>query len=455
MLKIYSTLTRKKQKFQPINNKNVNFFVCGPTVYDYMHIGHAKTYTQFDIIVKYLRFKGYEVFYLQNITDIDNKIIKKAQNKNIDPLDLAHEYEKHYHEDEKILKINSVTKHARATNYIPEIVKQVQTLIKKGYAYKASDGYYYDITKFKDYGKLSGRTALEAEDAVSRIDDSREKRNKGDFCLWKFYIPGKSEPNEPKWDTEIGQGRPGWHIEDTAITETNFGPQYDIHGGARDLIFPHHEAEIAQIEAASGKKPLVKYWMHTGFLNISGKKMGKSLKNFITVREITKKYKPETIRFLFLTSHYHSPIDLNDKSLKKAQSSLQRINDFIQNIKNNPQKDNKKIIEKAREEFMKNMDNDFDTPGALAVIFRLIKKSYKENIGGKETIKLLKEINKVFDTFKFEKKEIPLKVKQLNKKRNELRKQKQWSKADEIRKQINKLGYKVEDTDQGSIIKPR
>ncbi len=455
MLKVYNTLSRKKEQFKPINDKNVNFFVCGPTVYDYMHIGHAKTYIQFDVIVKYLRFKDYNVFYLQNITDIDDKIIKKAQNKEVDPLKLAHKYEKYYHEDEKSLKINAVSKHARATDYIPQIIDQVKRLIKKGYAYKISDGYYFDITKFKDYGKLSGRTALEAEDAVSRIDDSSEKRNIGDFCLWKFYIPGKSESNEPYWETDLGKGRPGWHIEDTAITETNFGPQYDIHGGARDLVFPHHEAEIAQIEAASGKKPLVRYWMHTGFLNVKGKKMGKSLNNFVTVREITKKYKAETIRFFYLTSHYRSPIDFNKKALVKAKNSLQRIDEFIQNIKTNPQKDDLKLIKRTKKKFFKSMDNDFDTPAALASIFTFIKKSYKNNLGGEKTIKFLKEINTIFNTFQFKTKKIPQKVKDLNQKREHYRKEKKWDKADQIRKKINKLGYRVEDTKEGPILKSK
>ncbi len=455
MLKIKNTLSGKKEKFKPIHNKKVNLFVCGPTVFDYMHIGHAKTYIQFDVIAKYLKFKGYDVFYLQNITDLDDKIIKRGAKKGKDPLDLAHEFEKYYHEDEKKLKIDSVTKYARATDYIDQIVDQVQRLIDKGYAYKTSDGYYFDITKFEDYGKLSGRTALEAEDAVSRIDDSSEKRNKGDFCLWKFYLPEKAEKNEPHWNTKLGQGRPGWHIEDTAITESNFGPQYDIHGGARDLIFPHHEAEIAQIEAASGKKPLVRYWMHTGFLNISGKKMGKSFKNFITVKEICKKRKPETIRFLYLTSHYRSPIDFNPKSLKKAKNSLKRINDFIKNIQNNPKKDDKDLIEKTRKQFIKNMDNDFDTPAALATLFDFIKISYKNNLGGKKSLELLKEINQIFNTFTFKKTEIPEKVKKLSQKRVKLRNKGKWDKADEIREKINDLGFDVEDTDNGPIIKEK
>ena len=208
------------------------------------------------------------MFYLQNITDIDDKIIQRAKEQKITPKKLAKNFERIYYEDMKALHNNAVTKYARATDYIPQIISQIKTLIKKDYAYKLKDGYYFNIKKFKEYGKLSGRTILEAEDAVTRIDDSLNKKNKGDFCLWRF-----SKKGEPEWNSEFGKGRPGWHIEDTAITENFFGPQYDIHGGALDLIFPHHEAEIAQMEASSGKKPFVNYWIHTGFLNIKGKKM--------------------------------------------------------------------------------------------------------------------------------------------------------------------------------------
>ena len=447
MLKIYNTLDRKKQAFKPRQGRRVNVFVCGMTVYDYMHIGHAKTYVQFDVIVKYLRYAGYDVYYLQNITDIDDRIIKRAQEKKIDPLKLAKEFEKYYHEDEKSLRIDSVTKYARATDYINQIIKQIKVLIKKGYAYKIADGYYYNIKKFKDYGKLSKRTALNAEDAVTRIDESIQKKNKGDFCLWKF-----SKKDEPSWDTDLGNGRPGWHIEDTAITETHFGPQYDIHGGARDLIFPHHEAEIAQMQAASGKKPLVKYWMHAGFLNVKGRKMSKSLKNFITVRQSLKKYNYKTLRFFYLTSHYRSPIDFTEKSLEGAENSLERLNDFIQKTKTG-KKDDLGLIKKTKQKFLSAMDNDFDTVKALAVIFDFVKKSYKNDIGGKKTYNLLKEFDKIFNVLDFKKQTIPQNIITLVKQREKLRKQKKWSESDQIRKKIQKLGFNIEDTDKGPIIK--
>lgn len=448
-LVVYNTLSRKKEVFAPLKKPNVNFFVCGPTVYNYMHIGHAKTYTQFDVIVKYLRYIGYNVFYLQNITNIDDKIIKRSAEKNIAPLELAEQFEEYYHQDEKKLGITAVNKYARATDYIKEIVNQIKILLEKGYAYKTNDGYYYDIKKCSDYGKLSRRTSLDAEDAVSRIDESIEKRNRGDFCLWKF-----SKPGEPSWKTKIGEGRPGWHIEDTAITEANFGSQYDIHGGAQDLIFPHHEAEIAQMESISGKKPMVKYWLHTGFLKINGVKMSKSLKNFTTVRKILEKYDYQTLRFFYLNSHYRSPIDFNDNSLKNASEGLKKLNNFINNIKENDNGDDLKLIEKTEKEFIEAMNDDFDTVKAIATIFNFVKKSYKKNIcGGNKTYQLFRKFNQIFDIFKFEKTSIPDEILALAQKRQALRQQKKWSETDQIRQKINEMGYTIEDTANGFSVK--
>ncbi|MFH1762261.1 MAG: cysteine--tRNA ligase, partial [bacterium] len=308
-LKIYNTLSGKKDPFKPIKAKKVSIFVCGPTVYDYSHLGHARTYIAFDCFVKYLKHIGYNVFYLQNITDLDDKIIARAREKGVPPKDLALAFEKEHFKAMKTLGISSVSKYARATSYIKEIISQVKRLEEKGYAYKIeSDGIYYDISKFKNYGKLAGRTALDAEDSVSRIDYSKDKRNRGDFCLWKF----KQQEEEPSWKSPWGQGRPGWHIEDTAITEKFFGAQYDIHGGARELIFPHHEAEISQMEAISGKRPMAKYWMHGGFLTVNGQKMGKSLNNFITLPDILSRCPANYLRFFALKSLWRSPVDYSE-----------------------------------------------------------------------------------------------------------------------------------------------
>jgi len=450
MLKLYNTLTRRKERFIPFNGKNVKFFVCGITTNDYAHIGHAKTYVQFDIIVKYLRYKKYNVFYLQNITDIDDKIINRAKELKKLPYELANECEKSYYEDMKALKIDSVNKYARATDHINEIVSQVQRLIKLGYAYKIKDGYYFDLSKFPKYGKLSGRTTLEGEDSVSRIDDNKDKKNKGDFCLWKFHKEG-----EPYWNSPINPGRPGWHVEDTAITEKYLGQQYDIHGGARDLIFPHHEAEIAQMESLT-KKPLVKYWMHVGFLNVKSTKMSKSLGNFITIKDALKKYSPETLRMFFISTHYRSPIDFSENSLKQAKANLDRINNFLINIKKSDgKKDIKLLIKKLKKDFIQAMDDDINTPKALAVILSFINKVNKLKInktGAKKTKEFFNEINKIFYILTQEE-DIPKDIIKLAEERLKARTNKEWNKSDELRNKIKSKGYLVEDTASGYIIK--
>jgi len=461
-LKVFNTLTRKKELFKPRVGKKVNMFVCGPTVYDYSHLGHAKTYVQFDIIVRYLRFRGFHVFYLQNITDLDDKIIKRAKENNETPESLARRFEKEYYKDMKALGITSVDKYARATDYIKAIIKQVKALLEKGYAYEIEDGIYYDLSKFKEYGKLSGRTTLEAEDAVTRIDESIKKRNKGDFCLWK-----KSKPDEPKWDSPWFKGRPGWHIEDTAITESHFGPQYDIHGGARDLIFPHHEAEIAQMEAKSGKKPFVKYWLHTGFLTVEGKKMAKSLGNFVTLRDALKKHDAETLRFFFVSTHYRNPIDFSQKNLEQSKKSLDGLYTTLENVhfmktvnKRTPQEKQFEMkLQGYKKKFITAMDDDFNTREALKIIFKMsnevnkfISRRKELSKGVKEEIlNTFKELGSIFGILQKEikKEKLPEEIKKLIKEREEARKKKDWKKADAIRVKLKKMGILLEDTPEG------
>ena len=460
MLYIYNTLTRKKEVFRPIHKKKVDVFVCGPTVYDFAHIGHSRTYLVFDMLVRYLKGLDYKVFYLQNITDIDDKIIKRAKEQKTFPKSLALKFEKEYLKDIKDLKINSVTKYARATKHIQEIISQVKRLMAKGYAYETADGIYYDIAKFKDYGKLSKRKASRAEDAVSRIDESVIKKNKGDFCLWKI-----SKPDESFWKSPWGPGRPGWHIEDTAITEKHFGSQYDIHGGARDLIFPHHEAEIAQMEGISGKKPLVKYWVHTGFLTVGGRKMAKSLGNFITIQDFLKKHSPEALRLFVFSTHYHSSIDYTEKAIEQAETALERIKEFIIKISKFKYQKSKikeqKLIKKWQGQFYEQMNNDFNTPKALATIFDLIRKvnplidknqlSLAET---KEILNFLKEIDKILGILpKIEKQKNPEKIQGLVKLREKYRQEKNWQKSDEIREKIKKSGFEIEDTPGGPSLR--
>src|SRR6266851_1277386 len=317
-LKVYNTLTRHIDDFEPIHPGRVNMFVCGPTVYDVSHIGHGKTYVAYDIIARYLRRKGYSVFFVLNITDIDDRIINRAKETGEDPLKLSERYAQAFYKDMKDLHVNSMNLYAKASDYIPEIISQIQGLVEKGIAYKIEGGVYYDISMFPEYGKLS-RQNLE-QLTVHRVDPDPEKRNPGDFVLWKGQKPG-----EIAWESPWGKGRPGWHIEDTAITLTYFGPTYDIHGGGTELIFPHHEAEIAQAEGLTGKEPLARYWLHTGLLSIKGEEMHKSLGNFITIQEMIRKVGTPGLRVFYAGTHYRSPLDFTEEALQQAVSLARRF----------------------------------------------------------------------------------------------------------------------------------
>jgi len=423
-MKVYNTLTKQKETLKPINNKKINLFVCGPTVYDNSHLGHAKTYTQFDFIARYLKHLGYDVYYLQNITDIDNKILDRAKKLKVSWKKLARKYEKHYLEDMKELRNVTVTKYARATDYIEQIVKQIKTLINGGYAYTIKDGIYFEISKFREYGKLSGRTKLKKDDSMTRIDENGEKKGWNDFCLWKF-----SKPAESFWKTEIGTGRPGWHIEDTAITEKHFGPQYDIHGGA-----------------VSGKKPLVKYWMHTGFLNINTEKMSKSKGNFLTIRDALKKYNYRTLRFLFLSSHYRSSLGISEKVMNQAHESLHRIDEFVFNIIDIKFDDKSNIegLKKLRKAVYKELNDDFNTPNAIAKIFEFIRKQNVKGKSEKRVYSFFKEINTHFDFINFEVYS-DIEIDKLVEKRNLFRSTNKFKEADKIREQLEKKGIKIYD----------
>jgi len=452
----------KKDVLKPIRGKKIKLFVCGPTVYDFLHIGNARVYVVFDSFVKFLKKLGYKVFYLQNITDIDDKIILRSREKEVLPQDLSTAFEKAYLENTKSLNITSVSKYARATDYIKEIISQVERLIEKDFAYKLADGIYFDISKFKDYGRLSGRTALQAEDSVSRIDYSKDKRNRGDFCLWKYEQPG-----EPSWDSPFGKGRPGWHIEDTAITEKFFGPQYDIHGAGVDLMFPHHEAEITQMEAISGKKPLAKYWMHVGFLTINDQKMAKSAGVMITINDFLKRYSSQQLRFLLLKNLWRNPLDFSESTMFEVRSALDKIEEFVRKLKGikqlMPNAKTKDLTEKYKDKFYTCLADDFNTPKAFAVLFDMVKDISilidRELLDKKEAKKLLdfiKEFNGIFGIIDFKKTGkliIPKEVLDLLKQREQFRKEMKWDKADEVRKEIEKYRYTVEDTKDGPVLK--
>ncbi len=465
VLQVFNTLTRKKEKFVPRSGKKVQMFVCGITPYDYPHLGHAKTYVQFDVIAKYLRFSGFDVFYLQNITDIDDKIIHRAI-KEYDAADpknackkLVDHYVSIYMENMKALEVTSINTYARATDYIPAIVSQVERLVKKGFAYKISDGYYFDVSKLTHYGALAKRTEKDDEDAVSRIDENTEKKNRADFCLWKFYKDG-----EPFWDTTLGKGRPGWHIEDTAITEETFGQQYDLHGGGRDLIFPHHEAEIAQMESISGKRPFVKYWMHSGFLNINKEKMSKSLGNFFTIQDALQHYSGKVLRYFFLQSHYRKPVDFSPENLDQAKQGLAKVYDFVRTLKHYSSlvKDYARftaVLKKARTDFIAAMDDDFETSNALTVLFTLMKEVnpllMEKKLSAKNVQTLLtffEEMDAVFGILEQEQ-AIPKAIQILVEKREAARKNKQWKESDMLRDELKKKGYAVDDTPDGPVVR--
>ncbi len=323
MIRIHDTLSGTKTAIPDV--PKLRLFVCGPTVYDRPHIGNARTFVAFDLFVRWLRSRRMNVFYLQNITDIDDKIIDRAKEEGIAWNTLARRYENIFLENMNQLGVISVDRYARAADFIPEIVAQVKTLIEKGHAYRIEgDGWYFDITTFPEYGKLARRTAAQAEDATSRIDASDRKRNRGDFALWKF--PDPERPDEPRWPSDdLGAGRPGWHIEDTAITGHFFGPQYEVHGGAMDLKFPHHEAEIAQQESASGLSPFVAIWMHSGFLTVDGAKMSKSLKNFVTIDDLLARHSASAFRMMVFMHHYRSPLDYTETLALNAEKNLETL----------------------------------------------------------------------------------------------------------------------------------
>jgi cysteinyl-tRNA synthetase len=464
MIKLYNTMTRRKEIFKPREGNKIKLFVCGPTVYDHSHIGHARTYISFDVIAKYLKYSGFTVFYLQNITDLDDKILKRAEELGSSPLELARRYEEKYLQDMKVLGVENVNFYARATEHIPEIINQIKILVEKGFAYETDKGVYFDESKFKDFGKLSNRNLEDLN--VHRIGRDTSKRNQGDFALWKKREI-ELEELEMVWDSPWGTGRPGWHIEDTAITDTYFGPQYDIHGGGLDLIFPHHEAEIAQMEAASNKKPMVKYWMHTGFLNVKGEKMSKSLGNFITINELLQEYSPDVFRFFVLSTHYRSPIDFSQEILHQSKQGLQRIYKLIETINElldentaiSMENDQEYIykLSEVRKEFFEAMDNDFNTPSAFSTIFDIIREVNRDinnsNISKNALTKLKALIIEFGIVLGFD---FSLKIENeqdlqddlielLKDVRGKLRDKKEWKLSDEIRSRLKELDIVIED----------
>ncbi len=369
-LRVYNTLKGQKEEFKPLEPGKVKMYVCGVTVYDYCHIGHARANIVFDIIYRYLQFAGFDVTYVRNYTDVDDKIIKRANERGISSKELSEEFIRAFDEDMAALGLAVPTHQPKATEYIPQIIEICQKLIDKGLAYASGGDVYYSVGKFPDYLKLSGRNMDEMQ-AGARITPGEQKHDPMDFALWKA-----AKPNEPKWESPWGPGRPGWHIECSAMSSSLLGETFDIHGGGRDLIFPHHENEIAQSEGASGK-PFVSYWLHNGFVNINQEKMSKSLGNFFTIRDILKRYNPEVLRFFILSAHYRSPIDFSDQNLIEAEIGLSRFYEALES--GDEAIDGAQATDPAEDgtileaNFRAAMDDDFNSALAIGHLFEAVR----------------------------------------------------------------------------------
>ena len=463
-LRIYNTKTRTVEEFKPERGNRVYMFVCGPTVYDHSHIGHARTYLAYDIIARYLRAKGYSLFYLMNITDVDDKIISRANQLGQDPIKMADSFTREFMRDMEALGITSVNLYAKASEHVPEIIAQISTLLKKGFAYQVEGDVYYDVSKFPDYGKLSRQRVDEL--ATHRVDPDPRKRSLVDFALWKAQKPG-----EPFWESPWGRGRPGWHIEDTAITTTYFGPTYDIHGGGLDLVFPHHEAEIAQAEASIGVKPLVRFWVHGGLLMIRGERMGHSLGNFVTIAELLRKHDAEALRLYYGMRHYRSSLNFDEANISQAEEVLDRLrsvyNQFLALLDSTirtPEElateEVRKLSLKAAEDFDEAMEDDFNTPRALAVVISYSKnvEPYAARAVGKDSVELvMRTFNYFGNVFGIFGSSIGRRSDVIGKLlsivlrlREDARRRGDWATADRLRQQIVAAGVGLEDTPAGT-----
>ena len=454
MLKIYNSLAKCKQNFVPLTTNKVKLYVCGMTVYDYCHLGHARVMVVFDMIVRWFRDSGYEVTYVRNITDIDDKIIKRAQ-ENQEPIEaLTGRFIRAMDEDSSALGVLPPSFEPRATQYIESMISMIQILIEKDFAYAAPNGdVYYAVDKFPDYGKLSGKVAADLN-AGERVAVNPHKRNPLDFVLWKAV-----KANEPCWPAPWGEGRPGWHIECSAMCENYLGEHFDIHGGGQDLQFPHHENEIAQSEAAHDT-PFVNYWMHNGFVRVDNEKMSKSLGNFFTVREILASYQPEVVRFFILRAHYRSPLNYSDSHLEDAKHALDRLYTALKGnvVTIKPKLDWSNIYAKR---FMGAMNDDFNTPEAIAVLFDLANETNKKSL--KQGANLLKELGGILgllqqdpqqyfqgDTSLGDSVYTSEQIENLIQERVTARKEGDYTKADQIRKDLFNTGVVLEDNSQGT-----
>jgi cysteinyl-tRNA synthetase len=454
-MKIFSTLSGQKEDFKP-QGDTVKMYVCGVTPYDNCHLGHAMSYIFFDVIRRYLKFHGYEVKYVQNVTDIDDKIINRANQRGISTAELAGKYTESYFADMQALNVIPADFNPRATEEVPKIIEVIEGLIRKGYAYKTADGsVYFRVTKDPDYGKLSHRT-LDMMQAGARIEIGEQKEHPMDFAVWKA-----SKPGEPFWESPWGKGRPGWHIECTAMSIKYLGETLDIHGGGQDLIFPHHENEIAQSEGFTGKKPFAKYWMHNGLVQVGEEKMSKSLGNLVTIKDVLAKYNPDAIRAFILSSHYRSPLSYSEEGLEGAAKGAERLARAANRADTANSTAGTLDPGPFRKQFIEAMDDDFNTAQALSILFdmaRAINQAADYGSGITSARQTLKELAgdvigmKLASTeAKADSVEAAPFIELLIKSRLNLRQAKQFQLADEIRNGLAELGILLEDTPKGTV----
>ena len=459
-MKIFNTMTRSKEEFKPLEEEKVKMYVCGPTVYNYIHVGNARPFIIFDTLRRYLEYRGYEVTYVQNFTDVDDKIIKRGHEENIPPEEVAKKYIEEYFVDADGLGIKRATVHPQVTNNIEEIIEFVKELEDKGYAYAVNGDVYFDTQKFNDYGKLSGIKQDELE-AGSRIEVNDQKRHPMDFVLWKAKKEG-----EPGWMSPWGEGRPGWHIECSVMSRRYLGDTIDIHAGGQDLKFPHHENEIAQSEARSGKT-FSNYWMHNEYININNEKMSKSKGNFFTVRDISKLYDLEIVRLFMLSTHYRNPINFSDEILNQSKAGLERlynakerlefiISKLSDNAENAEELKLEEELNSFRQRFIEAMDDDLNTADALSIVFelaRFMNSNVNENSTKEFAKKVLDEFNELTSVLNIVNKKqddmLDEEIEALIQKRTEAKKNRDFKLADEIRDELLEKGIILEDTRQG------
>lgn len=458
-MKLYNTMTRRKEEFVPLTPGEVKMYSCGPTVYNYFHIGNARPFILFDVLRRYFEYKGYKVTFVQNFTDVDDKIIKRAKKEGVSEKEISDRYIKEYFKDAEALKIKKATFHPRVTEHITEIIDVIKRLEANGLTYMLDGDVYYDTARFKDYGKL-GKQKLEDLEAGARVELARGKKNVNDFVLWKSQKPG-----EPAWESPWGMGRPGWHIECSAMSMKYLGETIDIHSGGLDLIFPHHENEIAQSEGATGKE-FARYWLHNGFLNVNNEKMSKSLNNFFTVHDIAQHYDLEVLRMFMLSAHYRNPINFSDDLLEQNKNALERLynakNNLLYLLENAAEKEaaqeEQELMSRLdgyKEKYIEAMDDDLNTADAISAIFDLVRdvngslNAESSKAAVKAAYDMLMELSGVIGLLEKKEESLNTEIEALIEQRQQARKDKNWALADKIRDDLKAQGIVLEDTPQG------